>query len=99
MTLSHDVNPYERLDVIESALLDAVAAAPADDTLELATERDVLMRRLAETRDVSVLKTLVARDSAFTRAVARIRSDLAREVETVRAGRQASRAYAETAAA
>ncbi len=89
----------ERLDEIEAALLDAAAIDAAEHIASLADKRDQLIRSLAPTLDASDLQALAARDTDFGKKMAAIRDRVLAEIDALRSGRRATRAYAETARA
>lgn len=89
----------DRLDEIEAALLDAVAADAPEQVSSLAGERDRLIRALAPTLDAPGLQALAARDTDFGAKMAAIRDRVLAEIDALRTGRRAARAYSETARA
>lgn len=89
----------ERLDEIEAALLDALAAEAEEEIATLAAARDALIRALAPTLGAPDLRALARRDGEFGRRVAAARDRVVSDLDALRAGRRASRAYAETARA
>lgn len=89
----------DRLDEIEAALLDAVANESAGQIATLAAQRDRLIRTLAPELDAAGLQALAARDGEFGDRMAAIRDRVLAELDALRTGRRATRAYAETARA
>jgi hypothetical protein len=93
------MDTLDRLDEIETALLDAVAHEGGEEIAALAGERDRLIRALAPTLDGPGLRALAARDGEFGSKMAAIRDRVLAELDGLRTGRRAARAYAETARA
>lgn len=89
----------DRLDELEAALLDAVAVDAPEAITNLVGERDRLIRALAPTLDASGLEALAARDTHFGVKMAAIRDRVVAEIDALRTGRRATRAYADTARA
>lgn len=89
----------DRLDEIEAALLEAVAVDAPDRISSLAGERDRLIRALAPELDAPDLQALAARDTEFGAKMAAIRDRVLAEIDALRTGRRATRAYSETARA
>lgn len=86
-----------RVAAIEAALLEAVAA---DDTAQMAQcgqDRDVLIRELALGLQPDALQALARQDAEFRETLTALRDRVAAEIDGLRLGRRASRAYAETA--
>ena len=87
------------LEEIETALLDAVLGDRASDVPGLTQLRDRVIRELAPTLDRDGLVALFEADVAFRARVAAVRERVGGDIDALRTGRVAARAYAEAATA
>ncbi|MEL6448209.1 MAG: hypothetical protein AAFQ62_09725 [Pseudomonadota bacterium] len=86
-----------RVAAIEAALLDAVAADDAAHMAQCGQDRDALIRQLAPNLEPTALQELARQDAEFRIRLTALRDRVAAEIDGLRLGRRASRAYAETA--
>ena len=86
-----------RVAAIEAALLEAVAADDAAQMARCGQDRDGLIRELAPKLEPTELQELARQDAEFRIKLTALRDRVAAEIDSLRLGRRASRAYAETA--
>ncbi|MEL6951120.1 MAG: hypothetical protein AAGM16_13510 [Pseudomonadota bacterium] len=86
-----------RVAAIEAALLEAVAADDAAQMAQCGQDRDGLIRELAPKLAPNELQELARQDTEFRIKLTALRDRVAAEIDGLRLGRRASRAYAETA--
>lgn len=78
-------------------MLEAVAADDAAQMAQCGQDRDTLIREVAPGLEPIELQELAQQDAEFRIKVTALRDRVAAEIDGLRLGRRASRAYAETA--